>query len=211
MTRAAADRAAAPTTVVFDVGHVLVDWNPRAYYAPLVEDEAVLDYFLGAVATGQWHAQHDAGRPFAETSAELIARHPEHEALIRRWGERFHEMVGPVLPGMREIVRDLAARGVPLYAITNFSHEFWAPFAAREAALFAPFRDIVVSGAERLVKPDPAIFALAIARFGIDPGTALFVDDRPENVAAAEAAGLVGHLFTGAEPLRAALHGWRLV
>jgi 2-haloacid dehalogenase len=94
---------------------------------------------------------------------------------------------------------------VPLFAITNFSAEFWQPFRADHAALFDRFHDIVVSGEERLVKPDPAIFTLAMRRFGLVPGEALFVDDRPENIAAGEAAGLVGHRFRDAPTLRADL------
>jgi 2-haloacid dehalogenase len=203
--------ASALRAVVFDVGNVLVDWNPRAFFASQIADAAELDRFLGQVATSEWHAQHDAGRAFAETSAELIARFPADAALIRLWGERFLDTIGPPLPGMAELVAELAAAGVPLFAITNFSHEFWPAFAEREAALLAPFRGILVSGEVRLVKPDPAIYALALERFGLAPGEAMFVDDRPENVAASEAAGLVGHVFRDADTLRAALLGLRLL
>jgi 2-haloacid dehalogenase len=107
---------------------------------------------------------------------------------------------------MGDVVRDLHGRGVPLYAITNFSDEFWPPFRAREAAIFDLFEDILVSGAVKLVKPDPAIYALALDRFGLAAGEAIFIDDRADNVAAAEAMGIAGHLFTGAGPLRADLH-----
>ncbi len=200
-----------PTSVVFDVGNVLVDWNPRAFFARQIADPARLDRFLGEVATLDWHKQHDAGRPFAETSAELIALHPHEADNIRLWGERFGEQIGPVLPGMAAIVADLGARGVPLYALTNFSHEFWPPFRAREADLFAPFRDILVSGEVRLIKPDPAIYALALQRFGLAPGEALFVDDRQDNVEAAERSGFVAHRFEDAETLRVVLEGYGLL
>ena len=106
---------------------------------------------------------------------------------------------------MHEIVAELDTAGVALFAITNFSHEFFPPFRAANAALFDRFRDIVVSGDERLVKPDPAIFALALARFGLGAGEGLFGDDRAENVAAAEAAGFAGHVFRDAAALRADL------
>jgi 2-haloacid dehalogenase len=191
--------------VVFDVGDVLVPWDPHGFFATLTSDTARLDRFLGQVATREWHAQHDAGRSFSETSAELVARFPEEAALIRAWGERFVEQIGPSPPAMRAIIADLATAGVPLYAVTNFSAEFWPTFAAREAALLGGFRDILVSGEAGVVKPDPAIYALARARFGLGAGEALFVDDRQENVAGAEDAGFVGHVFTGAAPLRAAL------
>jgi 2-haloacid dehalogenase len=103
---------------------------------------------------------------------------------------------------MHELVAELDARGVPLFAITNFSHEFWPPFRAREAALFDRFRAIVVSGEEKLVKPDAAIYRLALARFGLEPGAAVFVDDNPANVAGATAAGMTALPFTDAPTFR---------
>ncbi|WP_375197545.1 HAD family hydrolase [Sphingobium sp.] len=191
--------------VIFDVGNVLYHWNPRILYERLIDDDRALDAFLRDVVTPEWHFQHDAGRPFAETSAELIACHPDRADLIRLWGDRFIDSVGPAIEGMPGIVRDLDGAGVPLFAITNFSAEFWTPFRAREAALFAPFRDIVVSGVERLVKPEPAIYRLALARFGVAAEQALFIDDREENVLAAQAEGMRGHLFRDAATLRAEL------
>ncbi len=197
--------------VVFDVGHVLYDWDPRFLYEKLIDEPEALDDFLARVVTREWHFQHDAGRSFAETSAELAAAHPEHRELIQQFGPRFGETIPGPIPGMAALVDELSQAGVALFAITNFSAEFWEPFRIREAALFDRFRDIVVSGAERVVKPDPAIFALAMARFGLKPGEALFVDDRPENIAAGEAAGLIGHLFRDARTLRAALTEFGLV
>ncbi|MFC4592580.1 HAD family hydrolase [Sphingobium tyrosinilyticum] len=188
--------------VIFDVGQVLYHWEPRLLYERLIDDDRALDAFLRDVVTMDWHVQHDMGRPFAQTSAELIARHPEHESLIRLWGERFIDSVQPAVSGMPELVRDLYQRGVPLYALTNFSAEFWVPFHAREATLFAHFRDILVSGAEKLVKPDPAIYRLALDRFGLRPEETLFIDDREENIAAAQALGIRGHLFRDAPTLR---------
>ncbi|KQX21609.1 hydrolase [Sphingomonas sp. Root50] len=183
---------------------MLYDWNLRQFFEKLVPAHE-LELFLRDVVTLDWHGQHDAGRPFAETSAELIAAWPRFAGAIAAFGPRFSDTVTGLLPGMGEIVRDLHARGVPLYAITNFSHEFWPPFRTREAALFDLFEDILVSGEVRLVKPDPAIYAMALDRFGLAAGEAIFIDDRADNVAAAEAAGIAGHLFVGAEPLRAAL------
>ncbi|WP_343046805.1 HAD family phosphatase [Sphingomonas chungangi] len=204
-------RAPAPTSVVFDVGNVLVDWNPRAFFARHVTDSARLDRLMSEVLTLEWHTQHDAGRDFADTSAERIALYPDEAENIRRWGADFGETIGDLLPGMADLVADLDAAGVPLYAITNFSHEFWPPFRAREAALFDRFRDVVVSGEVKLIKPDPAIYGLALERFGLVPGEALFVDDRQDNVEAGERAGLVGHRFVDAPALRAALRGYDLI
>ena len=200
-----------PSAVVFDVGNVLVDWHPSYLYDKLIPDAAERDAFLRDVVTPEWHFQHDAGRPFAETSAELVAHFPQHRALIEAWGPRFLETIPHRIDGMTEVVADLAARQVPLYAITNFSAEFWSPFMAREADLFAPFRGIVVSGEERLVKPDAEIFRLARARFGLDRGEGVFVDDRGDNVAAAEENGFIGLRFTDAATLRGDLAGLKLL
>lgn len=197
--------------VVFDVGKVLVEWDPRYLYEKLIRDPVERAAFLREVVTPSWHFQHDAGRPFAETSAELVAQHPQLRTLIEAWGPRFNETIPHLIPGMADLVAELAARDVPLFGITNFSGEFWPPFAAREAALFAPFRDIVVSGDEKLTKPDAAIYRLARQRFGLGPGEGLFVDDRPENVVGSEAEGFVGHHFTDAATLRAELVARKLL
>jgi 2-haloacid dehalogenase len=193
-----------PRAVVFDVGHVLYDWDIRHLYAKLIPDPIELDWFLANVVTRAWHFQHDAGRPFAETSAELAAQYPDQAERIRVYGLRWLETIPGPVPGMPELAIRLADAGVPLYAITNFSAEFWAMFRPT-APLFDRFADVIVSGEERLVKPDPAIFALARTRFGLGPGDALFVDDQPVNVAAAEAAGWMGHRFTDRATLEADL------
>jgi 2-haloacid dehalogenase len=191
--------------VVFDVGNVLYSWEPRFLYERLIDDDRALSAFLRDVVTPEWHFQHDAGRPFAETSAELTAQFPEHAALIAAWGPRFNDSVGPPIPGMLDLVAEIDAAGVPLYAITNFSGEFWTPFRARETAVFDRFRDVVVSGDEKLVKPDLPIYTLALERFGLAGPDAIFIDDRAENVAGAERAGMRGHLFRDAATLRAEL------
>jgi 2-haloacid dehalogenase len=190
--------------VVFDVGNVLFDWDIRALYAPFIPDPARLDWFCSHVVTPQWHFQHDAGRPFSETSAELIEQFPDEAELIRLFGPRFADTITGPMPGMIELVERLARRPVPLFAITNFSEEFWLPFRAA-TPLFDLFRDCLVSGTERLVKPDPAIYHLALRRFGLAPGEAIFIDDRADNVAAAVASGFVGHQFAGHDGLAAEL------
>jgi 2-haloacid dehalogenase len=194
-----------PSAVIFDVGNVLFDWQPRALYERLIDDGQALDAFLANVVTKDWHFQHDAGRAFAETSVELSALHPEHKELIAAWGPRFNETLENPVPGMLEIVRELDAAGVPLFAITNFSGEFWRAWAPLHDELFGRFRDIVVSGDERLVKPDPAIYALALERFGLEGPQAVFVDDSPANVEGANAAGIHGVLFTDAAAFRTEL------
>ena len=181
---------------------MLYDWDPRILYERLIEDDRALHAFLRDVCTREWHFQHDAGRDFVDTSAELIARHPEHAALIAHWGPRFNDTIPGGIAGMAELVAELDGAGVPLYAITNFSHEFWPPFRAREAALFDRFRDIVVSGTEKMVKPHAPIYRLALERFGLAAGEALFVDDRADNVAGAQAVGMRAVRFVDAPTLR---------
>ncbi len=198
-----------PHAVIFDIGNVLFHWDPRFLYERLIDDDRALDAFVRDVVTHDWHFQHDAGRDFADTSAELAALHPDHAELIAAWGPRFNESIGGPVAGMHEIVETLDAAGVPLFAITNFSHEFWPPFRSQWPDLFDRFRDVVVSGEERLVKPDPAIYRLALARFGIEAGEAVFVDDNPANVDAANALGIHAHLFRDAPTFRTFLakHG----
>lgn len=191
--------------VIFDIGNVLFHWHPRYLYERLIGDDQALDVFLAEVVTLEWHFQHDAGRDFAATSAELSARYPEHAELIAAWGPRFNESVGDPVAGMHELVEELDHAGVPLFAITNFSHEFFPPFRAAWPGLFDRFRDIVVSGDEKIVKPDAALYRLALDRFGLAADQAIFIDDNAANVAGAEAIGLRSVLFSDAESTRAEL------
>ncbi len=186
--------------LVFDVGQVLFRWDLRHLFAKLIADPAELDWFVSTVITPEWHFQSDAGRPLAEMVAERKREYPAQAALIDAYAARFNETIPGPVPGSLELVQRLAARGVPLFAITNFGAEFWAGFRPTQP-IFDLFQDIVVSGDERLAKPDPAIFHLAIARFGIDPAAALFVDDRADNVASARGCGMAGHVFADAPGL----------
>jgi 2-haloacid dehalogenase len=193
-----------PTAVVFDIGRVLHDWNLRYLFEKLIADPAELDRFLAEVVTEEWHFQSDAGRPLAEMVPELKARFPQHAALIDAYRDRFEETLPHEVPGTHELARRLAARGVPLYGLTNFGAEFWAR-ARRGWPIFDLFADVVVSGEERVAKPDPAIFAIAERRFGRAGGELFFTDDNPANVAAARARGWQAHLFEGAAGLEAEL------
>lgn len=186
--------------VVFDVGNVLFQWHPRHLYQRLIDDPNRLDWFLENVVTLDWHFQLDAGRLFDECAVELAAQFPVERPLIDAWLLRFNETLEHAVPGMIELVEALHARQMPLYAITNFSADLWPPFRAVQP-VFDRFRDIVVSGVEKMVKPDAAIFRHAIDRFGIVPERALFIDDRADNIAGAEAAGFRGHHFTDAARL----------
>jgi 2-haloacid dehalogenase len=167
----------------------------------IADDEARLR-FIEDVGLWEWHDTLDGGRDFREAADELSGKFPEYAHLISAWGERFGETISDPVPGVHAIVEELDAKGVPLFAITNFSADFWAPFHAKEQAFFARFRHIVVSGEVKLLKPDPAIYFLALDRFGLKPAEALFIDDREINVEGALAVGMQAHLFTTAEDLR---------
>ena len=196
--------ASRASAVVFDIGRVLYDWNLRYLFEKLIDDPAELDHFLATVVTEQWHFQSDAGRPLAEMMAELKSRFPQHAALIDTYRDRFEETLPHPIPGTHEIVRRLAERGVPLYGLTNLGAEFWTRLRGGWA-IFDLFADVVVSGEERVVKPDPAIFAIAERRFGHPAEELFFTDDNPANVTAARARGWQAHLFEGAAGLEAEL------
>ena len=191
-----------PDAVIFDVGNVLYGWDPESFLVTQVAEDRERLKFIEDVGLWEWHDTLDGGRDFREAADELSARFPEYAHLIEAWGGRFGETITDPISGVHEIVEALDARAVPLFAITNFSADFWPPFRAKEDAFFRRFRDIVVSGEVKLLKPDPAIYFLALDRFGLRPDQALFVDDRQINVAGAEAVGMRGHLFTTAEDLR---------
>jgi 2-haloacid dehalogenase len=198
-------RIEGPTAVIFDVGNVLYGWDPEAFIDRQLGDDEARLRFIEDVDLYSWHDSLDGGRPFDEAAAELSEKFPAYAALISAWGERFGETISGPVPGVHEIVGELQARGVPLFAITNFSADFWPSFHSKEEAFFSRFRHIVVSGREKLLKPDPALYFLALDRFGLRPAEALFVDDRLINVEAAQAVGMHAHLFTGADDLRARL------
>lgn len=191
-------------TIIFDVGNVLYQWDIRTLYAKLIDDPAALDHFVTTVVTPEWHFQHDAGRPLAEMVAERTEQFPDHAELIGHYVPRWLETIPGPVPGMLDLAEKLALLGYPLFGITNFGVEFWDVFRPT-APIFDLFQDIVVSGAEKLVKPDPAIYRLAIERFGIDPARALFIDDREDNVAGAIMCGLQGHVFRDHATLEAEL------
>ena len=167
--------------VVFDVGRVIVQWDLRHLFAQLIEDEAELDWFCANVVTEEWHFQHDAGRPLSEMLPERKAQFPAHVDLIDAYASRFLDTIPGMVSGTAELIERLADQEVPLFAITNFGSEFWKEFFPTQPIL-GHFRDIVVSGDEKLTKPDPAIYRLAAARFGFDPAGMLLIDDSAANI-----------------------------
>jgi len=198
--RAAARTVAKPRAVVFDVGNVLYGWDIGLLYRKLIPDPARLDWFLSRVVTPEWHFQHDAGRTFADMVAERSREFPEYRDHITAYSERFPETIPGPVEGMLDLVRALAGRGVPLFAISNFGAESWAQFRP-SAPIFGIFSDIVISGEEKLIKPDAAIFELALKRFDRRADQCLFIDDRRENIEAGQAVGLAGHHFKDSRQL----------
>ena len=190
--------------VVFDVGRVLYQWQLAHLFEKIVSDPGRLAKLLDEVVTEEWHFEADAGRALADMVPERIALYPDFEAEIRAYAARFNETIPGPVPGSHALVERLDARGMPLFAITNFGAEFWAGFRPT-APIFDRFGHIVVSGEEKLAKPDPAIFALAQGRFGKPAEAMLFIDDNPANVEAAAACGWQVHHFTQAPALEADL------
>ena len=187
---------------VFDLGGVLVDWNPRYLYRKLFDgDEAAMERFLADVCNNDWNLQQDAGRPFAEACALLIERYPAQKHLIEAYRARWIEMLAGPIHGTVDILRELRDQGTPLYALTNWSAETF-PLARERYDFLHWFLGMVVSGVEKLVKPDPRIYRLLIERHGIDPAASVYIDDDPVNARVATELGLHGIHFTGPDALR---------
>ncbi|WP_201316088.1 HAD family phosphatase [Dyella sp. EPa41] len=191
-------------TVVFDLGNVLIAWDPRRLYRQLIDDEARMDWFLREVCNSAWNEQQDAGRPWSEATALLRGRYPEHADLIDAYHLRWEEtLVGPI-EGTVSLLAELKARGVRLLALTNWSQETF-PIARQRFPFLQWFEGIVVSGEERLIKPDPRIYQRLLERYAVDPARTLYIDDSQRNVAAAEALGMQGWWFHEPAGLRARL------
>jgi 2-haloacid dehalogenase len=197
-------------TVVFDVGNVLIRWDPRFLYRKLFADPAGMERFLAEICSEAWNLEQDRGRGWPEATAELIARHPDQADLIRAYSDRWQEMVPGEVPGTVAILEALGAAGVPLYAITNFSAAKFAESQDRFPFLRG-FRDVVVSAQARLLKPDPAIYRLLLERNGLEAGRCLFIDDSERNVLGAEAVGMRAHHFQNAGTLAAELRALGLL
>jgi len=189
-------------SVVFDLGGVLIDWNPRYLYRKLFAgDDAAMEHFLAHVCNGPWNLAQDAGRSWAEAIEVLSADHPHQRPLISAYRERWDEMLNGPIDGTLEILTELKAKGIPLYALTNWSAETF-PIAKERYEFLGWFRDILVSGRETLIKPDRRIYELLMSRNGIAAAEAVFIDDAPKNVEGARTAGMAALHFQSPERLR---------
>lgn len=195
-------RTAAADAVVFDLGKVLLDWDPRYYYRSVFDgDEGALERFLEQVVTYDWLRELDTGKPVERAIAEHARRHPQYAHHIARWPEGWPTMLRGEIPGSVEILAELRERGVRLYALTNFSTETY-PIARRRFDFLSWFEQVVMSGELGITKPDPRIYHIAIERCRLEPSRTVFVDDIAVNVDTARALGMHALHFTGPERLR---------
>jgi 2-haloacid dehalogenase len=193
-----------PTAVVFDLGGVLVDWDPRYLYRQLFADPDEMESFLAEVTTAEWNALQDAGRPWAEAIETLAAEYPDRRELIEAFHRRWPEMLAGEIEGAVDVLAELRAARVRLVALSNWSAEMF-PFARARFEFLEWFEGIVISGDVGVNKPDPRIFEYLVERFDIEPGAAVFVDDSAANVDAAASLGFRAIRFTDATALRAEL------
>jgi 2-haloacid dehalogenase len=192
-------------TVIFDLGGVLIDWNPRYLYRQLMQGEAEIEHFLSHVCTPAWNAQQDAGRPFHEGVALLIKQYPQHRELIEAYYQRWQEMLGDAIGESVEIFRQIKKIGLPVYALTNWSTETFFP-TKKKFAFLHEFDGVVVSGEEKVAKPDARLFHILLERYKITASTALYIDDNADNITTAKQLGLRTIHFQNAPQLRQALY-----
>lgn len=190
--------------IIFDLGGVLIDWNPRNLYKKIFASTEEMEWFLNTVCTTQWNTQQDAGRPFAKGLAVIKEKYPKYAAQIDDYFNRWDEMLGGPVKSAVAVLKDLKDKGYPLYALTNWSAETF-PIARTKYDFLNWFDGIVVSGEERLVKPDPAIYARLLKRYQLHSSNCLFIDDNAANVSEAAHLGFETILFTGGDALRAEL------
>jgi 2-haloacid dehalogenase len=193
--------ASTPKAIVFDLGSVLIDWDPRHMFRKLIGDEAVMDEFLGEIATLRWNSYHDAGRLWSDGVAMLSAIYPEYSEWIAAYLDRWDEMLNGPIEGTVEILKTLKDQGREVHALTNWSAETF-PIAREKYEFLSWFEHTVVSGEERVKKPDRRIFEILLERIGRPAYECVFIDDSAANIAAAEALGFIAIHFSSPEQLR---------
>ncbi len=191
-------------TVVFDIGQVLLEWDPRHLYRTIFADPADMEWFLAEVCHPTWNLEQDRGRPWPEAEAEAISRHPAYATEIQAYRARWNEMVPRDIPGTVAILRALQRADIPLYAITNFAADTFKE-AQRRFPYLAEFRGVIVSGEVGLLKPDPAIYNRLADTYDLDLRRCVFIDDSRPNVEAAQRLGMAAIHFTGPEDSSARL------
>ena len=192
-------------TIVFDLGGVLVDWNPRYLYRSVFNDDAKMNHFLANICTGNWNELQDAGRSIQEATEVLVGHFPEYEFYIRMFYGEWQKMLNGPINGTVDILKTLKNKEYRILALTNWSAETF-PIALGLFDFLHWFDDVLVSGKEKLIKPDPAIFNLLIKRYSLDPGQTIFIDDNIKNVTSAKEVGLDAIHFTDPHILRLQLN-----
>ena len=196
--------------VVFDLGAVLIEWDPRHLYRKVFKDEAQMEWFLANVCHSEWNLEQDRGRSFDDAVVEATMRHPKHATEIAMYRDRWMEMVPGAIMGSVDILEALHKNGAPLYAITNWNSDTFRATRNRFPFLNL-FRNIVVSGDEKLIKPNHKIFDLFCKRNNLDPVACLFIDDSLKNIRGAQMIGMNIHHFTSPEGLAADLKSRNLL
>jgi HAD superfamily hydrolase (TIGR01509 family) len=193
-----------PDVVIFDIGNVLINWDPRLLYDKLLPDRAAQDALFAAAGLEAMNLAVDLGAPFRDTIYANAEKHSEHRDLIRSWHDRWIEMASPGIPRCWALLRSLRKAGVPVFALSNFGIDSLA-LAERTYPVLREFDHRFISGHLGVVKPDARIYEIVEGQSGLSGDQLFFIDDRPENIAAAEARGWQGHLFEGPGQLAVAL------
>ncbi|ARS37050.1 HAD family hydrolase [Pontibacter actiniarum] len=192
-------------TIIFDLGAVLIDWNPHYLYRKIFKEEAEMLYFLENICTPEWNEEQDGGRSLQEATDILVAQYPEQEENIKAFYGRWEEMLGGAVEGTVEIFKELKESGkYNIYALTNWSAETW-PIAVERFDFLNWFDGVVVSGTEKDRKPFDSFYHTLLKRYDVHPSEAIFIDDNLRNVKAAEKLGIASVHFTSPEKLRKAL------
>ena len=189
------------TSVVFDLGNVLIDWDPRYLYRKLIPTETEVEWFLENICDEKWNAKHDAGYPFSDGIAEQSKKFPQYSELIRAWFSRWEEMLGDPLEEVVEVLSALKSSGISLYILSNWSAETY-PVAETRFDFLHWFDGKVISGETGMIKPDPNIYKLLMKTYGLTPAKTVFIDDKSVNVEAANALGIHGIHYKNASKLR---------
>ncbi len=190
--------------IVFDLGAVLIDWNPRYLYRKIFTNEAEMEHFLAEVCPSEWNIQMDGGEPFAQGCAERIKLFPNYAAQIQAYDIRWGEMLGGAIEGTVQLLHELKQKGCRVYALTNWSAEKF-PLAQVKFPFLKEFDGIVISGVEKCVKPNPQIYQILLSRYHLQAQNCIFTDDNPANIKGAHALGFDTILFTSPDNLRAEL------
>lgn len=188
--------------IIFDFGAVLLDWSPEHLYKPYFNDDEKMRHFLTEVCPYSWNATVDAGKSTAEATAERVALFPEWEKEIRMYYGQWEKMMNGEIPGMREVVESLKKKGYGVYGLSNWSAETFVPFVRGKYPVLKLLDGYVVSGFEKVKKPDPRLYRILLDRYGLKADECIFIDDSPDNIAAGEALGIRGIVFSSPVELK---------